>query len=154
MPLVSEPRGQPLWWSEAQPNGETTAVRGAGDPMSATMGGPFEMWFENLLRKVVREELAAAGHPADDWRDQRGSPLLGPRRHCAAVRRRLDADPHDPMAKIVGDRFLLTTDAIAEELERIGRKPSPVAKCSTVAPAESPEAEATERVKRRLRGVK
>jgi hypothetical protein len=125
------------------------------DKMSPeVLGGPLEQWFEGLLRRVVREEIAAAGHPADDWRDQRGSPVLGPRRHCAAVRRRLDADPRDPTAKIVGDRFLLTTDAIAEELERIGRKPSLVAKCSTVAPPESPEAEAIERVKRRLRSVK
>jgi hypothetical protein len=124
------------------------------DKMSPeVLGGPLEQWFEGLLRRVVREEIAAAGHPADDWRDQRGSPLLGPRRHCAAVRRRLGIDPHDPMAKIVGDRFLLTTDAIAEELERIGRKPASVAKCSPVAP-ESPEAEAIERVKRRLQSVK
>lgn len=127
--------------------------------MSATMtGGAFEAMLEGLLRKVVREEMAAAAHPSDDWRDQRRSPVLGPRRHCAAVRRRLAADPQDPMAKIVGDRFLLTTDAIAEELERAGRKPPPpstppptVAKCAA---PESPEAEAIERVKRRLRSVK
>ena len=55
--------------------------------------------------------------------------------------------------KAVGDRFLLTTDAIAEELERIGSKPSPVVKCAPAEP-ESPEAEAIERVKRRLRSVK
>jgi DNA-binding ferritin-like protein len=72
------------------------------------------------------------------------------------VRRRLGVDPHDPMAKIVGDRFLLTTDAIAEELERIGRKPVTVAKCAAASPveAESPEAEVTERIKRRLRSVR
>lgn len=123
--------------------------------MSATMSGPFEMWLEGLLRKVVREEMAAAAHPSDDWRDQRRSPILGARRHCAAVRRRLAADPQDPMAKIVGDRFLLTTDAIAEELERVGRKPATVAKCEPVAiPPESPEAEAIERLQRRLRSVK
>jgi len=119
------------------------------------MSGPFEMWLETLLRKVVREEMAAAAHPSDEWRDQKRSPILGARRHCAAVRRRLGADPHDPMAKIVGDRFLLTTDAIAEELERVGRKPSTVVKCPPVQlPPESPEAEAIERVKRRLRSVK
>ena len=122
--------------------------------MSAILSGPFEVMLEGLLRKVVREEMAAASHPSDDWRDQRRSPILGPRRHCAAVRRRLDADPRDPRAKIVGDRFLLTTDAIAEELERIGRKPATVAKCPAVAAAESPEQEAMERVKRRLRSVK
>ena len=123
--------------------------------MSATMSGPFEMMLENLLRKVVREEMAAANHPSDDWRDQKRSPILGARRHCAAVRRRLGVDPHDPMAKIVGDRFLLTTDAIAEELERVGRKPTTVVKCPPVQlPPESPEAEAIERVKRRLRSVK
>ncbi len=109
-------------------------------------------WFEGLLRRVVREEVAAAGHPADSWRDQSQSPVLGSRRHCRAVRHRLAADPQDPQAKRIGDRFLLTQEAIAEELDRVGHKPdrhpAPEAEPST------PEDEALARVQRRLRQVK
>jgi hypothetical protein len=109
-------------------------------------------WFEERMRKVVRDELAAAGHPADGWRDQRRS-TLGPRRHCLAVRRRLEADPNDPSAKIVGDRFLLTAEALAEELDRLGLKSGPATAPAPRKP-QSPEAEAKERVQRRLRQVK
>lgn len=109
-------------------------------------------WFEGLLRRVVREEFAAAAHPSEGWRDQSQSPVLGPRRHCRAVRRRLAANPDDPDAKRVGDRFLLTPDAIAEELDRVGHKPdthpTPPPKPST------PEDEAIARVQRRLQRVK
>lgn len=108
-------------------------------------------WFEGLLRRVVREELADATHPADGWRDQRKSPL-GSRRHCSAVRRRLTENPNDPSAKMIGDRFLLTPDAVAEELTRVGRKPAP--KRAPEAPAASPEDEALALLNRRLRQVK
>lgn len=113
--------------------------------------------FEPLLRKVVREELDARCHPSDDWRDQKRSPVLGPRRHCQAVRRRLQENPSDPSAKIVGDRFLLTTDAIAQELDRIGKgRPGPLGAPVPAKPKtpDSPEAEALERVQRRLQRVK
>jgi len=109
-------------------------------------------WLEGMFRKVVREELAAAAHPSDGFRDQRHS-ALGPRRHCLAVRRRLQLDAHDPTAKIIGDRYLLTPDAILEELDRVGRKPdAPGAGVVTGEPPAplSPEAEAVARVKRRL----
>jgi hypothetical protein len=107
-------------------------------------------WFEGLLRKVVRDELAAANHPVDNWRDQHQS-RLSPRKHCLAVRRRLEANPDDPSAKHVGDKFLLTPDAVAEELDRLGHKPdAPAAPRSP----QSPESEALERVQRRLRRKK
>lgn len=126
------------------------------------MSTPLEDWFESMLRRVVREEMAAFCHPSDDWRDQRQSPVLGPRRHCAAVRRRLQINPSDPCAKILGERFLLTTDAIAEELERLGRRPEAgetergLRKAPrTPAPAEaSEEDEALARVRHRLQRVK
>lgn len=130
------------------------------------MSDPVRAWLEGILRKVVREELAAVQHPSDGWRDQRHS-ALGPRRHCLAVRRRLHADPRDSGAKIIGDRYLLTPDAILEELDRLGRKPdapregaggakdrrpdgSARGARSDVRAPQSPEAEAVERVKRRL----
>lgn len=124
-------------------------ARAANDPQAVLS------WFEGLLRRVVREELAEVVHPADDWRDQRRS-QLGSRRHCAAVRRRLAENPDDPQAKIVGDRFLLTPSAIAEELARIGRKAEKPKSGLTAAeptPA-SPEDEAVARMRRRLTQVK
>lgn len=106
------------------------------------------------LRRMVRDELAAAKHPVDDWRDQHQSPL-GPRRHCRAVRLRLRANPGDPTAKILGDRFLLTPDAVAEELSRQGRKPDAAAPVTMEPPPpQSPEAEVRDRIRRRLERVK
>lgn len=55
-----------------------------------------------------------------DWIDQHSSPL-GPRRHCAAVRKRVQSG--DEGAAIVGRRLLLSHEALAAELARIG-KPS------------------------------
>lgn len=120
--------------------------------MSAGLtSGDFFAMFEGAIRKILREEIQAALHPSDEWRDQnpKNSPL-GPRRHCAAVRRRLERN--EPGARRVGDRYLLSTDAIAEELERIGLKAS-VRKVTPPAPL-TPEDEAIERLTRRLqRGV-
>lgn len=118
------------------------------DPVGA---GVLE-WLEGLLRRVVREEVAAAGHPADNWRDQSQSPVLGSRRHCRAVRRRLAANPQDPSAKRVGDRFLLTQEAVLEELDLIGRRPDAHPPAATK--PSTPEDEALARVQRRLQRVK
>lgn len=64
-------------------------------------------------------ELAAEAHAERaDWIDQHSSPL-GPRRHCAAVRRRVQTG--DGSAAIVGRRLLLSEDAIALELGKLGK---------------------------------
>lgn len=143
--------------SEPKAGASESAVTGRGRAkhMRPDPGAGVLEWVEGLLRRVVREELALAAHPTDDWRDQSQSPVLGPRRHCRAVRRRLAANPRDPSAKRVGDRFLLTLDAIAEELDRAGHKPDAAAK-GVAAPSlpESPESEALARVQRRLQRVK
>lgn len=108
-------------------------------------GNDFFVMFEGLIRQIMREEIHAALHPSDEWHDQRRSPL-GPRRHCLATRRRAAEGKGD--AKQVGDRFLMTTDALAEELERIGR-PKALTKRDTSTPL-SPEDEAVQRLERRL----
>lgn len=118
--------------------------------------GALEGLFEPLLRKVVREELDARTHPSDDWRDQRTDRLLTPRQHCAAARRLLAQDPNHPMAKRLGkNRYLLTTDAIAQELDRLALPPEPRMQ-KTAAPEAplSPEDEARSRIQRRLQRVK
>ena len=109
-------------------------------------GQDFFAAFEGMIRKVVREEMQSALHPSTDWRDQRDDRVLTPRMHCAAARRRMAEGKAD--AKKVGDRYLLTTDAIAEELERLGR-PKTLGKVAPRAPL-TPEDEVVERINRRL----
>jgi len=123
-------------------------------PASGALAELFGAVFEPLLRKVVREELDARCHPSDDWRDQRQDRVLTPRAHCRAVRRRLAADPNDPWARILGDRFLLTTDAIAEELDRLARPPAGATVRAKPPKPVSPEAEALGLLERKLRQVK
>jgi hypothetical protein len=68
---------------------------------------------EAIVARAVRRALNSA---ADDGLiSQAGSPL-GSRRHCNAVRRRLASGAHG--AAKVGRRYLLTPDALAEELSR------------------------------------
>ncbi len=57
-----------------------------------------------------------------DMVDQSKSPL-GSRRHCNAVKRRVGNG--ETGAARVGRRYLLTPDALAEELHRIGQGPKP-----------------------------
>ena len=47
----------------------------------------------------------------DEWIDQRRSPLIS---HCATVRARIEAGRSG--ARMDGDRYLLSTTAIAEEM--------------------------------------
>jgi hypothetical protein len=68
---------------------------------------------EVIVARAVRRALNAA---ADDGMiSQAGSPL-GPRRHADAVKRRLAAGL--PGAAKVGRRYLLSPDALTEELSR------------------------------------
>lgn len=72
------------------------------------------------------EAQAAAQRPAQSapqWIPQTRSPL-GNRRHIAAVRRRLAAG--EPGATQVGRKYLLTRDAMDQELGRVvaSRRPS------------------------------
>jgi hypothetical protein len=54
------------------------------------------------------------------WIDQVKS-QLGPRRHCARVRARIEAGA--PGAAVIGRRQCLSPEAYAEELERHGKRP-------------------------------
>lgn len=67
---------------------------------------------EERLKKV--EEALGMGVPFGNYIDQKKS-LLGPKKHCAAVRRR--ALEGDERAIISGRRFLLHPDAHREELK-------------------------------------
>jgi len=72
---------------------------------------------QELITSAVRAALSSAPpQPALDWVDQKTSPL-GPKRHCAAVRRRVAAGSSD--AAIVGRRYLLAPAAITDELARL-----------------------------------
>jgi len=66
--------------------------------------------FSASIERELRRELAEYAD-GDEWLDQRQSPLVG---HCATVRARIEAGMTG--ARIDGDRYLLTTAALAEEL--------------------------------------
>jgi len=95
-------------------------------------------WFFDQIRSVIREELMAQGQ-CDEWIQQRGS-ALGNRKHCAAVRRRLENG--EDGAAIRGKRFLLTTRALSEELRRGGPPPLdlPLAKTAPIPDSDGDEA--------------
>jgi hypothetical protein len=76
---------------------------------------------------------------------QSASPL-GRRKHCAAVRRRIDSG--ESGAAIVGRRHLLSTDALSEEL---GRASSRVAVTS---PAPGPATSVRDELRAELRLIK
>lgn len=69
-------------------------------------GAGFVAALRRELRSHRRDYLEG-----DDWFDQQRSPLLS---HCSTVRARIEAGL--PGARIEGDRYLLSTAALAEEL--------------------------------------
>lgn len=68
---------------------------------------------EVVAQRAAAIILAALQGQTDSLADQTVSPL-GPLRHCAAVRRRIDRGQQG--ASIVGRRHLLTPEALQEEL--------------------------------------
>lgn len=75
-----------------------------------------------LAEALAPRVAALLSAPAPALVDQRQSPL-GPRRHAALCRRLMAAG--DARASKVGRRWLVTQDAIAEELARLGRAAPP-----------------------------
>jgi hypothetical protein len=103
---------------------------------ASQIGHALEHALEHAIERVLRRVL----HEQDpDWIPQGKSPL-GPKRHCAAVRRRIAE--RKPGARIVARRFLLSQEAMAEELgresERHSGRPT-VKKAARVAPANDAE---------------
>jgi hypothetical protein len=74
-----------------------------------------EVLADAVAAKVV--ERMSAGQPG--WIDQHASPL-GPKKHCAAVRRRVAKGLAD--AATVGRRHLLSPAALSEELASQSRR--------------------------------
>ena len=70
---------------------------------------------QEFARLVAREVVALQREGQPQMIDQHAS-TLGPRKHCAAVKRRLAKGLPD--ASIVGRRHLLTPDALQQELGR------------------------------------
>lgn len=70
--------------------------------------GSIEAWALRLFRGVLVFTERLDG---DEWVDQRQSPLAA---HCSTVVARLGAGL--PGAKVDGDRYLLSTAALAEEM--------------------------------------
>lgn len=76
-----------------------------------------ETFVDELAELVARKVVDRLQQGTPDMVDQSNSPL-GRRRHCYAVRRRISE--HKPGAAVVGRRHLLTREALAEELARLG----------------------------------
>lgn len=97
---------------------------------------------ESLVRTVVAEEI----HDTTVYVLQRNSPL-GRNRHVAAVRRRIELGL--PGAYRVGRAYMLTLDALREELARIGSQP-PHVKAAVKAPASAEPSDEVSAVKAEL----
>jgi hypothetical protein len=78
--------------------------------------------FLDELLDDLADRVAARLRAPDQLVDQKGSPL-GAKRHCAAVRRLMAEG--DPGASRVGRRYLLSREALAAELARLGRPAAP-----------------------------
>lgn len=96
---------------------------------------------------LLKSELMVANE-GDEWIDQsRGRTILGRNKWCAAVRDRLERNPEDPHARIVGGRYLLDTVGVCEERDRIHRARPRVRKAA----AEATPEDASPHVTRALR---
>lgn len=87
------------------------AAQGAGADLVEAFLEHVAGRLDRRLREIVRDELVGKD---PRWVDQHHS-ILGPRRHCAAVRRRI---ANGELGARMRDRdtFLLAQEAIAEEL--------------------------------------
>ena len=94
------------------------------------------------LAKELAQELRSTSN--EEWVSQHGSPL-GPRVHCAAVRGRVERG--FPDASINRKRFLMTKEALVEEMRLRGQK-RPLAK--TTAPVPETVTDTPNGVKERL----
>ena len=101
------------------------------------------------LEQTCDRLLEAAEKPENDteeWIDQEKSGGLGPRRHCAAVRRRMNEGK--PGAARIGRRYILSPTAFAEERAFAGQ--ASLARCVPPAAAEAEEEAAYRALVQRL----
>jgi hypothetical protein len=87
-------------------------------------------FLEQLAELVADRVVARLSEGRPGWVDQHGSPL-GPKRHCAAVRRRVATGLGG--AAVVGRRMLLSPEALAEELSRASQRAKPIRSVASVA---------------------
>jgi hypothetical protein len=78
-------------------------------------------FLEELADLMADRVVARLSADLPGWVDQAGSPL-GPRRHIEAVRRRVARGLGG--ASVVGRRYLLSPEAMAEELASVTRRAS------------------------------
>jgi hypothetical protein len=71
---------------------------------------------EVLADMVAARVVERLGAPSSTGMQSQTDSPLGPRRHCAAVRRRIRDG--EPGAQIVGRSFLLSREALEDELSR------------------------------------
>jgi hypothetical protein len=104
------------------PTGEVTSL----DDILGKLGRELAAEIARALAKELR------GANDDGWVSQANSPLR-PRRHCAAVRRRMGEGRTDCTRD--GKLYLMTREALQEEMLRLGKK-TPTVKAIPVEGAE------------------
>ncbi len=104
---------------------------------------------DRSIRNIVRNELVGED---PRWVDQHHS-VLGPRRHCAAVRRRMQNGELGWRMKD-RDTFLLSQESIAEELGALSERAKAKALKRRLPPGETSEADAGDELERRIAEVR
>lgn len=103
------------------------------------------------LGDYICRRMQGTTNQGDGWVDQsHGCKILGRNKWIKAVRDRLERDPDDPHARIVGDQYLLDAVGVSEERDR-AHKARPVLRKTEPAPDESVN---VTRALRLLRGEK
>jgi hypothetical protein len=92
-----------------------------------------EALVDELAHRVAAIVVAQLREGPPGMVDQNASPL-GPRRHCAAAKRRMARG--EAGASKVGRRYLLSPEALSEELGRASRRRSAPEGASAMSPAE------------------
>lgn len=116
----------------------------------APRGALIDELVDRVAHRVAAIVLAEV-RGAQSMVDQHGSDL-GPRRHCAAVRRRIAK--REPGATIQGRRHLLSLEAYEEELARSLRSLAKAAAGEADAANDDAEQAAYERTMRRYGGAR
>jgi len=87
-------------------------------PASEAQAAFFDALADAVAERVVAKLTAATAA----WTDQTRSPL-GRKRHCLAVRRRVDLG--EGGAAVVGRKHMLSKEALAAELEDLSKRKRP-----------------------------
>lgn len=126
-------------------------IRKVDERLEQELGPTLAPLVQTIGDYILRQLQTGAAN--EEWTDQkRGRAILGRNKWIKAVRDRLERDPKDPHARIVGDRYLLDAVGISEERDR-AHQARPVLR-KTEPPESDTESPNVTRALRLLRGDK